>query len=192
MLAALASTLPGGTALAAGSTSIERETEQHVALGRRYAEKGRYHDAIAEYRKAYELRADPEFLFAIAGCYRRLGNSERALFFYERYVSTAPDGPNRAHAEQEIAVLGSRTLAPSEAPPEPEAPVVPTPAPSLNNDVVLVELPEPPRAERPRLRRWWLWASLGAVVVGATIAVLATRSTDQPAPPTTALGNMRF
>jgi len=184
-------------ALASG-VSAERETEQHAALGRRHAEHGRYHDAISEYRKAYELKADPEFLFAIAGCYRRLGNSERALFFYQRYVTTGPAGPNRALAEQEVAVLGARTLAPSETPPEPDAlaepPVVPpsTLAPSLANDVVLVELPQRERAERPLLRHWWLWASLGAVVVGATVGVLAARRTDQPLPPATALGNMRY
>ena len=181
---------PVAHAAPAAVSSAERETEQHAAQGRRFADKARYHDAIAEFRKAYELRADPEFLFAIAGCYRRLGNSERALFFYQRYLMTAPAGENRAAAEQELAVLGTRTLAPSEPSAEPEPP--PAPAPSMANDVVLIALPEQPRTERPLLRHWWLWASIGAVIVGATIGVLATRNTDQPAPPATALGNMRY
>lgn len=184
----------------AAESPIERETAQHAALGRRHAEQARYHDAILEYRKAYELRADPEFLYAIAGCYRRLGNSERALFFYRRYLTTAPAGANRAAAEQEIAVLGSRTLAPSETTEEPELETEPAPsppaalasAPSLANDVVLIQLPSRPHAERPLLRHWWLWASIGAVVLGATVAVIATRHTGEPAPPVTALGNMRY
>ena len=193
LLALLAA--PPPRAASAAESSIEREIEQHATLGRRHAEKARYHDAILEYRKAYELRADPEFLFAIAGCYRRLGNSERALFFYQRYLSAAPAGANRAAAEQEIAVLGTRTLAPSDTTQEPEAepPLPPAAlAPSLAHDVVLVELPAHPRTERPLLRHWWLWASIGAVVVGATVAVVATRHTGEPSPPATALGNMRY
>lgn len=187
LLGALLAPTVAGAAPSALS-SAERETEQHAAQGKRFVDKARYHDAIAEYRKAYELRADPEFLFAIAGCYRRLGNSERALFFYQRYLMTAPGGENRAAAEQEIAVLGTRTLAPSE-PTEPEPPAL---APSLSNDVVLVALPERQRGERPLLRHWWLWASIGAVIVGATIGVLATRQTEPAGPPASALGNMRF
>jgi hypothetical protein len=36
--------------------------------------------------------------------------------------------------------------------------------------------PTPPQAERPRHRRWWLWAAVGAVAVGAAAGALVLTS----------------
>jgi len=168
---------------AAAAITGESEVDEHATLGRQFAEGARYHDAISEYRKAYELKADPEFLFAIAGAYRHLGNVDRALFFYQRYVTTAPDGANRALADQAIAELGPPVPAPA-----------PPPAPSLTHDLIVVPVPaaEKPRVERPLWRRWWIWAALGAVVVGATVTAMARRNDSEPPAPPTALGNMRY
>ncbi|HEX3697284.1 MAG TPA: hypothetical protein VH374_18060 [Polyangia bacterium] len=177
------------TAIVLGATSSEVETAAHAQQGRRHADAGRFHDAIAEYRKAYELKADPEFLFAIAGCYRHLGNSERALFFYQRYLTAAPTGANHVEAEQAVAALGPRALT---APrPLADQPL----APSLSNDVVLVPLPPQPPPRRPHAAwtRWWVWSVTAVVLLGvATTAVLISRGNDDRTMPPTALGNMRF
>jgi hypothetical protein len=185
----LAVLLASPSAIAVGAPSAEVETAEHAHLGRRHAEAGRFHDAIAEYRKAYELKADPEFLFAIAGCYRRLGNSERALFFYQRYLTASPTGANHVEAEQAVAALEPRALTPL-------LPLADQPlAPSLTNDVVLVPLPAQPPAQRPggAWKRWWVWTVTGVVLLGvATTAVLISRGNDDRTMPPTALGNMRF
>src|SRR5262249_34976816 len=49
------------------------EVERHAALGQRHLEHGRYQDAVAEFRRAYELRAEPRLLLGIAESYRLLG-----------------------------------------------------------------------------------------------------------------------
>jgi tetratricopeptide (TPR) repeat protein len=189
--------VPSATALAGvrARPTADAEREQHAELGRRYVDAGRFHDAISEYRKAYELKADPEFLFAIAGCYRQLGNSERALFFYQRYLTVAPPGAGThfAEAQQAIAALGPSTL--TLPPAAPEKPLLP---PSLTNDVVIVPLPASaaplaaPPDGHPLWRRWWVWTLVGVVVLGGAAAALAVRGDDDRAQPTTALGNMRY
>ena len=52
---------------------LDVEVERHAALGQRLLERGRAQEAIAEFRRAYELRADPRFLYDIADGYRQLG-----------------------------------------------------------------------------------------------------------------------
>ena len=192
LLAAFMAASPAA-ALAAAPADVERQ--QHAELGRRNAEVGRYNDAISEYRKAYELKADPEFLFAIAGCYRRLGNNERALFFYQRYVNAAPEGAHRAEADRAIAALGPAALEIS----PPSAAHGPL-APSLTNDVVIIPVPPPvpapatpaEAAKRSLWRHWWVWAVVGVVVLGGAAAAWAARGDDDRAVPATALGNMRY
>jgi hypothetical protein len=177
----------GSMPVARARVSAEVETQQHADMGRRYVEKARYHDAISEYRKAYELKADPEFLFAIGGCYRLLGNRERALFFYDRYLTTAPAGANRVEAERFVATLGSRALPPSAL-----GPVDLTPAPSLSNDVIIIPLADEPPARRPLWKRWWVWTVVGVAVVGGTVAAFAMNRPREQAVPTTDLGSMRY
>jgi tetratricopeptide (TPR) repeat protein len=179
----------GSWPVAQARVSVETETQQHADAGRRYFDKARYHDAISEYRKAYELKADPEFLFSIAGCYRQLGNRKRALFFYDRYLTTAPAGPNRVEAERFVATLGSRTLPPSASGLAEAGP----PLPSLSNDVIIIPLAEDETpARRPLWKRWWVWTVVGAAVVAGTVAAFAARRREDQTVPTTDLGSMRY
>jgi tetratricopeptide (TPR) repeat protein len=152
------------------------EAAEHVAQGRRLYLLGRYQDAIAEYRRAYELRADPQFLLDIAESYRELGASSQALFYYSRYLAAAPDAPDREVIEDRVSELESlRAPAP--------APVLVTPAPA-------------PAAPRPRAtpvwRRWWLWTAV-AVALGAGITAAALASRPAPASvPASDLGDHKF
>jgi tetratricopeptide (TPR) repeat protein len=157
---------------------LNAEVERHAALGQRLLERGRTQDAIAEFRRAYELRADPRFLYDIAEGYRRLGLVDQARFFYERYLAAAPDAPDRDEVEAALAGLGRPAPAPS------------SPPPSLARDLVIV--PVTPAPERPPLwRRWWVWTAFGALAAAGVAAVLLTRHDDTSVPPT-ALGDKRF
>jgi tetratricopeptide (TPR) repeat protein len=168
---------PGETATgapAAAHAGFDAEVERHAALGQRLLEHGRTQDAIAEFRRAYELRADPRFLYDIAEGYRLLGLRDQARFFYERYLATAPDAPDRDEVEAAIASLGQP----------------PAPKPSLAHDVVIIPVPTP--IESPPLwKRWWVWTAFGAIVAAGVATALLTRehATDVPS---TALGDKRF
>jgi tetratricopeptide (TPR) repeat protein len=157
---------------------VDVEVDRHAALGQRLLERGSTQEAIAEFRRAYELRADPRFLYDIAGGYRQLGLRDQARFFYERYLAAAPDAPDRDEVEASLAALGP----------------TPASAPSLARDVVIVPVASPVAAavERPPLwRRWWVWTAFGAVVAAGVLSVLLTRQSDTPVP-ATALGDKRF
>jgi hypothetical protein len=66
---------------------------------------GRFAEAIAEFEKAYDADPAPILLFNIAQSHRQLGNKEKALFFYRRYIEQAPDAPNRPEVEQRMKDL---------------------------------------------------------------------------------------
>jgi tetratricopeptide (TPR) repeat protein len=157
---------------------VDVEVDRHAALGQRLLEHGRTQDAIAEFRRAYELRADPRFLFDIAEGYRRLGLVDQARFFYDRYLAAAPDAPDREEVEAALAALG-RPKPPPAAPP-----------PSLAHDVVIFPVPAP-ESPPPLWRRWWTWTAFGALVAAGVATVLLTRQNDTTVP-ATALGDKRF
>ena len=81
------------TSTPAEAAPADGDVEAHVALGHRLSKIGRYEDAIDEFRRAYELRAEPRFLHEIAEIYRRLGATAQARFYYERYLASAPEAP---------------------------------------------------------------------------------------------------
>ncbi len=160
------------------STPADAEIDEHVAQGHRLYQLGRYQEAIAEYRRAYELRADPSFLFQIGESYRQLGATEQALFYYDRYLAGAPNGSDRDAAEERVSEIERLRAHPAAA--ATPAGLVATPGNGAGA--------KPPT---PRWRRWWVWTALGAALaVGVTAAALAGRS--ESSIPMTDLGNKKF
>jgi len=195
LVAALASVAVPARARAAGSdASRVREARGHYEQAVSYYNLDEFAPALAEFREAYRLKPDPSFLFNIAQCHRKLGETDAALDFYRKYLRSLPDAPNRADVERIVADLRARqtsapvasTPAPAPlvetpaaiAPPPPApAPVETTPAPRAH---VLVATPAT-EAPAPVYRRWWFWTGLGAVVVGAVVAsVVLSHPAPQP------------
>jgi tetratricopeptide (TPR) repeat protein len=173
------STTAGGPAEGPPSPAaraLDAEVDRLATRGQRLLDRGQTQEAIASFRRAYELRADAGFLYDIAECYRQLGSTEQALHFYRRYLSVAPDAADREEVEAQIAALEKKKAA-----------VPPAIAPSFANDVVVVPV-EPPR---PLWKRWWLWAALGAAVAGGTALALTLGRGGTDVPPT-ALGDKTF
>lgn len=167
---------PAGPEKTPAPTAADGDVERHIALGHRLFALARYEEAVAEFRRAYELRADPRFLYHIAEGYRELGSKDQAVFYYDRYLMGAPKASDRDEVEQKIADLGGI----------PGRAIRPRPR-------LLMEPPEEAPVERrpTAWRRWWFWAAVGAIVAaGVTAAVLAGDGDDGP--PATELGSMRF
>jgi tetratricopeptide (TPR) repeat protein len=157
---------------AARTPPVDAEVAEHVAQGRRLYLLGHYQDAIGEYRRAYELRADPQFLLDTAEAYRQLGATEQALFYYDRYLVAAPDAPNREIVEDRVTELE----------------LLRAPAVAVTPGAGATARPKP----APVWKRWWLWTAIGvAVGAGITAAALAGRSSS-PAIPATDLGDGKF
>jgi tetratricopeptide (TPR) repeat protein len=169
----------------------EESARAHHEQGRLQHSLGRYETAISEYRKAYELRADPSFLFDIAEAYRSLGAAERAVFFYRRYLNAHPNPPNRPEVEAQIARLepsipaesrgGSLAAAPAESS---SSSLLPT---TFGRERAVRD------SERSVVGRWWFWTAVGTVAaVGATLAILAIGNRGEQKVPGSDLGHARL
>src|SRR5262249_54758701 len=55
----------------------------------------KFSHALDEYQKAFDAKPIPDFLFNIGQCYRNLGDYDSAIFSYRKYLTLAPDAPNR-------------------------------------------------------------------------------------------------
>lgn len=183
--------------------AVQEEMRRHHERGTTSYNLGQFEDAISEYRKAYELKAEPVFLFNIAQAYRQLGMADKAAFFYKRYLSTAPDAQNRKQVEERIAELDqviaaqarAKNAPPQEAAPSaaaPPAPLLTTPRNEPSALLVAASPPAPAAGRAPLWHRWWFWAVVGSVVVGGvTASIVASSGGQNPQPPRTDLGNAR-
>jgi tetratricopeptide (TPR) repeat protein len=175
----------------------DESPRSHHEQGRRQFKQGQYEAAIAAYRKAYELRADPSYLLDIAEAYRALDVPERAVFFYNRYLSAHPDAANRFEVEAEVGRLQARLPAPppgAALPPAPlaegvgpgtDAPLGARPALPHRQDVDLGLAARPVRDDqRPLVGKWWFWTAIGALAAaGATVAIISVSHQDDEIPP---------
>jgi tetratricopeptide (TPR) repeat protein len=167
----------------------------HAELGKRHFDHGRYQEAIAEYREAYELKANPAFLLEIAGAYRQIGVVDRSLFFYDRYLETRPDAPDRPEVEAIIADLEASRRAAAEPlrdPARPGAQVLGDDGHLLAQGDAAAGAARPQRGRRPVWRRWWFWGAVGAVAVGAVAAAIAASGGGDTTAPPAELGAKRF
>jgi tetratricopeptide (TPR) repeat protein len=180
-----AETAPEAKAAPGVSTGVDAEAQRHATLGQRLLERGEGQRAVGEFRRAYELRADARFLFDIAEAYERVGLDDQARFFYDRYLRAAPDALDRDEVQERLDALDKHGA--DAKPPLPAALPAPAPA-SFAHDVVVVPVADAPR---PLWRRWWAWASLGALVAGTAVAIYAL-DRAQTAAPTTSLGDKTF
>lgn len=81
------------------------EGKAYFESGVRHYNLGHFQEAITDFEKAYNQDPAPILLFNIAQSHRQLGDKERALFFYRRYLEQAPNAGNKAEVEQRMKDL---------------------------------------------------------------------------------------
>lgn len=79
---------------AAPKGSPDAEAKKLFQEGKKAYDAGRFGEAVEAYQKAHELKPLPAFLFNIGQCYRQLGNHERAVFYFRRFIAEDPRNPN--------------------------------------------------------------------------------------------------
>ncbi len=62
------------------------EARAHFELGRKFFEAKAYQRAIVEYEAAYKAKPLPDFLFNIAQAYREMGERQKAMDAYRRFL----------------------------------------------------------------------------------------------------------
>jgi tetratricopeptide (TPR) repeat protein len=159
---------------------------EHVAAANRAYNAGDFQRAAAEYQAAYELFASPPLLFNLAQCQRQLGEKQKALFLYRRFLEEAPQnhefrGDAEALARELEASIEQERRVQKTPPTGPAAVPGATGAPPSGSEAAKAPTVEPEHDEpaRPvRLSRPALIAGIalaavavaGAVVGGALIA----------------------
>jgi len=157
--------------------------QSHRAVGHRLYRLGRYEEAVASFRRAYEVKADARLLFDIAECYREMGAVDQALFYYDRYLAGWPDAFDRAEVEEKVTDLEAMR---GGAPPRTAA------AARRRHPVMIVEQPANKPKQTPHVwQRWWFWTAVGVALAGGVSAALLSGGSGPSVPPTE-LGNKRF
>ena len=65
----------------------------------------RFEDAVREFNKAYRLDPNPVLVFNMARAFEELKQYEAAIEFYRRYLTMAPDAPDRQTVEDSLRTL---------------------------------------------------------------------------------------
>jgi tetratricopeptide (TPR) repeat protein len=128
--------------------------KRHNAQAKKLFNLGMFHEAAAEYKKAYQAKPVPDLLYNLAQCYMRLKtvkDLEQAVFYLESYQKNAPFSPIGGHVERELA--------------------------RIKKELEAMKKPPPPT---PFYKTWWFWTAIGVAVTGATVAttVVATQPDD--------------
>lgn len=122
-----------------GSTSVYADKQEALRLykeGRKAYDLGRFEEAIRRFSAAYEAKPAAELLFNIAQSHRMLGQCDKALFFYRRYLRVDPSTKIRDEIEGRILELETDCKPPEQ--PEPPREARPAPPPDA------APPPEPP------------------------------------------------
>src|SRR5262249_4158138 len=84
------------------------QAKRDVKAGLAAQAAGKYDDAIALYKKAYDAVPHPELLFDLGQAYRLKGDFESALVYYRRYLAVAPNGRGAKDAIKWVAQLDKK------------------------------------------------------------------------------------
>jgi hypothetical protein len=140
-----------------GATTARADDAQRArdlfTQGNTYFDLGQFDKAIDAWQNGYQLKNDPGFLYNIAQAYRTMGDAQKAIFFYKRYLSNSPKARNRLEVEQKIEALQKQLSLQEQAkglpPPGPFGPDNPganapppatePPPPAANPEVVVTE-----------------------------------------------------
>lgn len=144
---AVAALLFAAALLAAPRARAGGEGKAFFDSGVRHYNLGHFQDAITDFEKAYNIDPVPILLFNIAQSHRQLGDKERALFFYRRYLEQAPNPPNKGEVEQRMKDLTQSLQQEHDLKQKPppgvetgDHPPPPPPPPTKpNNDVPIME-----------------------------------------------------
>lgn len=112
--------------------------------GETYYLSGKFDEAADHFKKAYEARPMPQFLYNIAASFHMKGKKvadpasyDKSAEYYARYLTEAPNAKDKAQVEKTIAILKAEAerlraaaAAAATQPSDPATPPPPPPAPS--------------------------------------------------------------
>lgn len=85
-----------------------QEAKKRFSIGIELIAKGNDAGAAVEFSRAWELSCKPAVLHNLGVALERLGETDRAIAVYERFLELDPDGPRASEIHERIAKLRSR------------------------------------------------------------------------------------
>ena len=90
------------------ASEVAAEARAHYQVGQKAVEEGDYERAVAEFERAYALKAHPNVLYNLGNAYERLQNYPRSVEFFDRYLrDSGADAEHRVIVEHRLKVLRS-------------------------------------------------------------------------------------
>jgi tetratricopeptide (TPR) repeat protein len=195
----------GAAAQGDGNAPARRQAEARAFYerGLQHYNLAEYDQAIAAFKRSYELSNAPELLYNIAQAFRFKGDCPQAVLVYRSYLRETDDRANRAKAEAAIerCAQQQRPSPPPEEKPHPLPPATaaspPPPAATPPSLTPSAPLPGPPPASPasvapgarvlsawpPRRLVGWLGLGAGGLGVGlltaAVVLGLEARSAEK-------------
>jgi len=133
---------------------VTKMAKEHYKAGLDAYKSGKYDVAIKELKKAYLLKRLPALLLNIGATYRKMGDLDLALHFYQKYLEEAPpEARDRADVEKTVVDIkaekaggGAKSEEVASAPvaPKEEAPAPPPPAREWTHTPVDAAPPDSP------------------------------------------------
>ncbi len=201
----LSFTCTAGTSRPATAAGNKDRAKKEFAIAEKFYKMGEFSQAVAHYKKAYDLAPFPAFLFNLGQCYKQLDNCERAVFYYSGYLREKPDAPNAAVVTKLLTECRTRLAEEAEATSRAataKAEVGGNPPHTTSGSATGFALTDPRAPNAPDRRdetapksvwsQWWFWGTVAGVVVAgaATTAVLVWGRQVQEEPPSRSLGTI--
>ncbi len=128
-----------------------------------------YRQALEEFKEAFRNFEEPSMLFNVGQCHRQLGQKSEAIRFYRAYLRDVPNATNREEVRKLIAGLEESLQKDREA--EAAAAKAKAEAEAARNRPVENTVVATPPTKKPIHKQWWLWTTVGLVVVGVGVGV---------------------
>ena len=161
--------------------------EALLESGRAAYRFGNYVQAMRDYEQALTRLGWPSIHYDIADAAARLGDHQRALDEFREYLQAVPNATNRESVERRIHQQELALQKRQDVPPTPEASapdLTPTAAANTQAAAEADSGAAPAASEAHQgSNLWWLWAGIGAAVVGTLVAALIVSSSDDPVQP---------
>ncbi len=159
--------------------------EALLASGRAAYRAGNYTEALRSFQQALARLGRPAIYKDIGDAAGRLGDHQRALDAYREYLGAMANASDRAEVQEKIKTH-ERAIREAEGGSRKALDLSPSAAASTTGDTAVASAGAEsgaPVAKSGGGELWWLWAGIGAAVVGSVIAALIVTSSDDPVQP---------
>ena len=110
LLSALAYVLLPTTPSFAQEDLATKQAKQHFQKGMQYFQAGDFPNAVTELKEAYKIKRLPALLFNIGQTYRKMDDTDMAIFYFDKFLKEAPANAPQATTGMRLAGLTSCML----------------------------------------------------------------------------------